>query len=259
MTLSAAQQGQNPLTLTMPDSDVTLTATYTGISPEQRPPGTGPGTVTPPVTPPGNGTETPPPSRPDYTSYAVALNRLGLFLGYGDDDAGNPVFGLDDELSRIQALVLTLRLLGLEDAVQAYSGTHPFTDVSGWQTPYVAYAFANGLTTGVAEDRFAPHSQVTLQQFTTFMLRALKFSDTDGEDFDYADAIDFALKLELLTDELLAEFGSGSFLRGEAVRVMVNALLTEVNEEDGGMLLYELANAEVFSQEAADAFLAAVG
>ena len=90
------------------------------------------------------------------------------------------------------------------------------------------------------------------------MLRALKYSDTDGEDFDYADAIEFALTLELLTNDLLAEFGSAAFLRGEAVRVMINALLKEVNEEDGGMLLYELAGAEVFSQEAAEAFLAAV-
>ena len=242
--------------------DRALEARFTVTQTPDRPPGggsgPGPGALPPPVEPPPGETPPPPPSSPDYTPFAVELNRLGLFLGYGDDDAGNPVFGLGDELSRIQALVLTLRMLGLEDAVQAHTGSHPFTDVSGWQTPYVAYAFENGLTMGVSADRFDPRSQVTLQQFTTFMLRSLKYSDTDGEDFEYADAIEFALSLGLLTDDLLAEFGSAAFLRGEAVRVMINALLTKVNEEDGGMLLHKLAGAEVFTQEAAEAFLAAV-
>ena len=240
-------------------ADRTLEARFaTAPSQPERPSGGTPSA--PPAAPPDSeddpGATEPAPA--DYARLAQELHRLSLFQGYGNDDAGNPVFGLEDELTRIQALVLTIRLLGLEDAALAYEGGHPFTDIGGWQVPYVAYAFANGLTTGVSEDMFAPRSLVTLQQFATFMLRALGYAEADG-DFEYADAIAFALSVGLLTEDMIAEFGGSGFLRSHAVRVMAGALLTEVNEEDGAMLLYALAEAGVFSQASADAFLAAVG
>ena len=187
-------------------------------------------------------------------SYADELFTLGLFLGYGTDDKGEPVFGLDDTLNRVQALVLTIRLLGLEEEALAFEGPHPFTDVFGWQTPYVAYAWDAGITKGISATRFGPNSPVTCQQFTTFILRVLGYRDDEGGDFNYAGAIETALGIGIYTDEILIRLSAGAFLRGDAVIVMAGALLANMNNSDG-TLLDALCEAGLFPRETADAFI----
>ena len=79
---------------------------------------------------------------------AYALKALGLFRGYSDADPG-----LADAPSRAQALVMMLRLMGLEQTALNEPREHPFGDTAAyaWADPYIAYAYEAGLTKGQYE------------------------------------------------------------------------------------------------------------
>ena len=62
-------------------------------------------------------------------------------MGVSDTD-----FALDRAPTRVEALVMLLRTLGVEDDAKASTATHPFTDVPGWADRYIAFAYENGLT-----------------------------------------------------------------------------------------------------------------
>ena len=85
---------------------------------------------------------------------AETLYELGLFKGTGTDAAGKPVFDLGRAPTRAEAVTMLVRLLGKEEDARSGSWEIPFTDVANWAKPYVGYAYANGLTTGVSETRF---------------------------------------------------------------------------------------------------------
>jgi len=235
-------------------------------------PGTGtPGTGTPGTGDPGTGTpgtgsqpgtvdiedeKTPLSS---ITNYADELYALGLFKGTDTDAEGNPIYSLEQPLTRLQALILTIRLLGLEEEALAYTGPNPFKDVTNSASvPYVAFAYSRGITRGVSATAFAPNRQVTCREFTTFLLRALGYSDDAGGDFKYLEALNMALAIEMYNAELLADLSSGAFLRGDAVAAMVRALLTSIKGSDEILLIDTLVEAEVFPREAADAFIEAI-
>ena len=86
----------------------------------------------------------------DYNAMAGALKALhlfkGSFTGYGQ--------GFDLELSptRLQALIMFIRVLGEEDQALAWTGTTPFKDIpAGSQAEqYVGYAYSRGYTNGSA-------------------------------------------------------------------------------------------------------------
>ena len=56
---------------------------------------------------------------PKYTAEAQTLYELGLFKGTGTNADGTPVFALERTASRMQALIMLIRLLGLEDEALA--------------------------------------------------------------------------------------------------------------------------------------------
>jgi len=193
------------------------------------------------------------------TSYADELYKLGLFKGTATDEEGKPVYSLEGPLTRLQALILTIRLLGLEEEALAYTGPNPFKDVTySANVPYVAFAYGRGITKGVSAAAFGPDRPVTCREFTTFLLRILGYSDDAGGDFKYLEALNMALGIEMYDEDLLADLSNGEFLRGDAVAAMVRALLTLVKDFDEKLLIDTLVEAEVFSQEAADAFIEAI-
>lgn len=100
---------------------------------------------------------------------AEALKTLGLFQG---SDKG---FELEVTPSRMDTLIMLLRMTGQEKNAQMYEGKSPFTDAPTWDfaSSYLAYAFDKGLTTGVTADRFDPTAPASAQTYVTFMLRAL--------------------------------------------------------------------------------------
>jgi len=212
------------------------------------------------VTPPPPVEEIPdedPPLAGGY-DYVDELHALSLFRGIGVDANGNPIFALDQPLTRLQALILTIRLLGLEEEALAYEGNNPFTDVTyDRQVPYVAFGFSMGITRGISDTLFGPNRLVTNQEFTTFLLRSLGYSE-DDDDFTFETALDKALEIELFTEAVLEQLEEGTFLRGDAVVAMVNALLTLIKDSEDTLLLHTLVDAGVIFAGDAYAFIVAI-
>jgi competence protein ComEC len=145
-------------------------------------------------------------------SEAVAaenLYQLGLFQGTGTNLQGGPEFSLERQLSREEAVVLLIRLLGKEGQAQSQSWSSPFGDVDGWAKNYVGYAYQKGLTYGVSANRLGAKDTVTNDQFLTFLLRALGYEDGNGEDFSWQNASSYAAQLGMDIDLTRREITRG--------------------------------------------------
>ena len=64
----------------------------------------------------------------------------------------------------------------------------PYTDLAGWEQPYVQYLYDNGLTNGTSATTFGPTESCSAQMYAAFLLRALGYTEAAG-DFTYADAV----------------------------------------------------------------------
>lgn len=183
----------------------------------------------------------------DYNAMAAALKQLnlfqGTFTGYGE--------GYDLELvpTRLQALIMFIRVLGEEDAALAWSGTTPFTDISkGSQAEkYVGYAYEKGYTNGFSATQFKPGSAVNAYQYTEFILRAMGYSSASNTNL--ADTLDRARIAGVLTAGETAALQTEKFLRADLVYISYYAL--EAKMPDGVQTLGQvLAGKGVFTEEA---------
>ena len=152
---------------------------------------------------------------------AKTLNALGLFGGVGTNADGSVNFDLSGAANRQTAVTMLVRLLGKESAAQSGSFSTPFSDFDDWAAPYVGYAYKNGLVNGVSDTAFGGRDAITAQQYITLLLRALGYSDSDG-DFDYAGACAFAHSIGL-TDGSYTN-STASFLRGDIAVLSLSAL-----------------------------------
>jgi hypothetical protein len=184
-----------------------------------------------------------------------ALNRLGLLFGTGTDANGKPVYGLDKSLTRLEALALVIRMMGQEEEAQAFTGSSPFVDVPSWGARYAAYGYKIGITAGVDLSRglFVPDRPVTFKEFTAFMLRVLGYSEANG-DFAYENAQAKAEDIRMFSTHSLQSVNAKTFLRGNAVLELVDALLTSPKGSSSQQIVV-LAEKGVFSKEDATWFV----
>ena len=106
--------------------------------------------------------------------------------GTGTDESGNISTGVEQSLTRQETVTLLVRLLGLEEEAKSGRWDTPFTDVAAWAAPYVGCAYAKGLAAGTSSTTFSGEASITMEQFLTLMLRALGYSDAQG-DFSWQD------------------------------------------------------------------------
>lgn len=150
--------------------------------------------------------------------YARQLQRLGLFLGTGSG------FELGRAPRRDEAAVMLTRYLGAESVAQTMGEqTLCFTDVSDYYRPYVAYLYADGLTRGTSETTYSPANQATAVQYMTFLLRALGYSEQNG-DFSYTTALTDAVRLGVITQAEADALRKSPFDRGAMARVSYRML-----------------------------------
>ena len=187
---------------------------------------------------------TPPPVKISYDAAAI-LNKLGLFNGVGVDAQGDPIFELERIPTRQEVLVMLIRLLGMDKTALASINEHPFDDVAVWAEPYVGYAFSKGLTNGISQNKFGSDELASLQQYSTFLLRALGYSETDN-DFTYATAIDTADELGIID---LSD--SSLFNRGSVAELSYRTLLLPPKGEDHS-LANKLLWKDVFTTDQLD-------
>ena len=159
-------------------------------------------------------------SASEYDAAAQELSAIGMFRGTGNG------FELDRAPTRSEAAIMLVRLYGAEEkaktAFAAGEISHPFTDVSEFTSPYVAWLYSNGITNGFTETTFGSQRACTAQNYVTFLLRALGYKD--GTDFQYADALAFARKKGFYDPVMFP----GAFLRDDLAAVTYQALATDM-------------------------------
>jgi len=146
---------------------------------------------------------------------AGELKTLGIFYGVSETN-----FDLEREPTRVEAVVMLIRVLGKE--AEALDGTwrHPFTDVPAWADNYIGYAYSKGLANGVDYTRFGASEKATSAMYLTFVLRALGYSDTNGADFVWNNPYTLAKTAGILPSTVDTE----TFWRADVVLVSHAAL-----------------------------------
>jgi hypothetical protein len=153
-----------------------------------------------------------------YTDYADSLAPLGIFLGTG---AG---YELDRAPTRVEGLIMLIRLLGVEEEALSMSDYEtPFQDVPKWANGYVAYAYQNNLTNGISETKFGSMDPMNAKAYITFLLRSLGYSDFMG-DFSYENALVFALGIGLFNNNTHKSLLNEKFLRAHVAKTSYDAL-----------------------------------
>ncbi len=144
---------------------------------------------------------------------------------------------------------MLVRLLGKEADAKALTYTAPFTDLEGWEAPYVQYLYDNKLTTGATATTFEPKAKCSAQMYTTFLLRSLGYSDAQGGDFTYTGALDFAENTVGLIDESFCD--TTNFLRDNVAAMSLEALATPVKATDITLLDKLIADGAIDKTKAA--------
>ena len=146
---------------------------------------------------------------------ACSLKSLNLFQGVSEND-----FVLDREPTRVEALVMLIRVLGKESEALNGSWHHPFQDVPAWADKYVGYAYEKGLTNGISQTAFGSSGNASAAMYLTFVLRSLGYSDENGADFTWSDPFYLARTVGILPSFV----NTASFWRADVVVVSYAAL-----------------------------------
>ncbi|MDD2283036.1 MAG: hypothetical protein PHS56_05935 [Eubacteriales bacterium] len=179
---------------------------------------------------------------------AAALDKLGLYKGVSATETN---YDSGRAPTRVEALVMLIRILGKDQEALTGSGSHPFSDVPAWADKYVGYAYEKGLTKGVSAEKFGTDN-ASAAMYLTFVLRALGYNDASG-DFTY----DRPFTLAKAAGILPAGVDTESFKRGDVAIISWAALDADVN---GGatQLAKKLIADGVFTGEAYTAAAAAL-
>lgn len=161
----------------------------------------------------------------NYTNCADSLHEMGLFQGTQNG------YDLDRTPTRAEAAVMLVRLLGKEAEAKALTYTAPFTDLKGWEKPYVQYLYSNGLANGTNRTTFNPTGKCTAQMYAVFLLRALGYSDT--ADFSYANAIETAREQGIYDTGII---NVQNFLRDDAAAASYTLLSVSPKNSEGTLL-----------------------
>ncbi|MEG2377357.1 MAG: hypothetical protein RSC43_03260 [Clostridia bacterium] len=187
--------------------------------------------------------------RAKYFDIADALLDMNLFRG------SSIGYELERGATRTEAIVMLIRLLGEEEAARNFSGSHPFDDVPAWASTYLAYAYEKGYARGVTQTHFGGSDMVSAAQYTTFLLRALGYSDTRG-DFTWDKSLDFGVKAALITAGERSALSKTAFMRDQMAYLSYYSLFAKTKGSDETLLKRLTAHGAVSAANAAEAIAA---
>ena len=183
-------------------------------------------------------------STADYPAMASSLKTLGLFRG--SDTAYGEGFDLEKAPTRMEALIMLIRLLGEEKEALSCTASFPFTDIPDWAEPYAAYGYSKGYTNGVGPTEFGTWMSASAEMYTEFLLRALRYSSTAQTDISTAP--ERAQAAGVLTAGEVSALRAQTFLRADVVYLSYYAL--ETNVSGGTALSDTLVARDVFTADA---------
>ncbi len=133
-------------------------------------------------------------SNPDFHDFKM-LSRVGVIKGNDKGEAN-----IYDNVTRAEAVAMVMRFVGLEelawyyvdDISSGYTQTETFEDVStkDWFYYVVNYARDCGIIKGDTETTFSPNRDVTREEITVMISRALEFAGlrcSKSAETNYAD------------------------------------------------------------------------
>lgn len=163
---------------------------------------------------------------------AMRLYYLGFLTGNGTNINGGIEFSLERGLSRVEAAVFAVRLLGAEEEALLAHYSHPFSDVPDWASDYVGYIYSCGLLEDLVEAagdmseiKFSPQLGETAERFMSYMLYALGYRMNEG-DYTYFMAAEYARGIGICVTEK-----DEPLTRADAVVAMYNTLRTTIKGE----------------------------
>ena len=166
----------------------------------------------------------------DDSIYAEAIADLvekGITNGVAEGQ-----FGPDQPVQRFQMALFMARALE-PDVDDWMTGMQVFTDVNEWYGA-IAYAYVNGIVTGMGDGIFAPHDGIRYQDALIMALRALGYTvDVSGDPYwlaayNQAQAIGLTKGVEVYVGEQV-------LTRAETAQIIYNMLYTV--PADGGLTI----------------------
>ena len=185
----------------------------------------------------------------DEMQPSVILYKLGLFNGTGVDSEGNPIFALENKLTRQEATTLLVRLLGKEDEALAEDWNLPFDDVDLWAKPYVGYAYNHGIVKGISEVKFGATTAISATEYLTLILRSLGYNDKEG-DFAWDSAWTLSDNLKI-TEGQYTNSTNADFCRKDSAYVSYRSLFQKIKGQEQ-TLANKLLWDDVFSTDQLD-------
>lgn len=147
----------------------------------------------------------------DLSVSGYALQRLGLIAG---DDKGDLM--LEKTGTRQEAFTIFLSLLGEKDDANAVSYSYGFGDVASWFGNYAGYGLYEHYTAGCSEKKFGSQDAVTPEQYMTFALKALGYTDSD---FTWTESLEKAVAIGLCTQQQADSWKANAFRRQEIMEI----------------------------------------
>lgn len=80
--------------------------------------------------------------------------------------------------TRAEALRTVIQTIGKENEALSETAENPFVDVPKWADRYAAYAYKNGIVSGVSDNRFEADHAVTADEYTIMLERAKNLNNT---------------------------------------------------------------------------------
>lgn len=163
---------------------------------------------------------------PEYGASAIHLYELGVLTG---SDKG---FELDRAPTRLEGLIILIKLLGEADDITYYSGwASPFTDVPDWGKDWVTYAYNEGLTSGIGGGQFGSNELMQARSYMTFLLKALDY-DPDMGDFTWESSLDKAYEIGMINFEEKVILETQPFLRDHVAYLSERALMQQMQGQN---------------------------
>ncbi|GHV19253.1 hypothetical protein FACS189425_09690 [Clostridia bacterium] len=179
------------------------------------------------------------PYQPGYNDLANALNMMGFLKGDGYG------YALDKNATRAEGLTVMGKLMGEEKNVNAFTGTHPFSDVPEWAKKWVGYAYQQGWTAGIGEGLFGANLDIKPHEYMTFLLKAMGYT---SKDFTWDKSLEFAQSIGLLRQSEVNMMKNSAFKRDNMVYMSYYVL--EGRCKDGRTLAERLVEQGAVSEAA---------
>ncbi len=155
------------------------------------------------------------------------LYKLNILKGNGDSAIS---LSLDKPVTRLNASIIMLRLLGLESDAAKYNSDSNFNDIAGnhWAKNIMSYIHDNQMNDwGVKDNLFNPDSKVSSEIFIKKLLSILKYEDyTNDSLFEYAKTIG----IKSASDKKTINLKEAASLVTEALNIKVNGTKTTLGE-----------------------------